>query len=171
MPAAHRTIVITRHAKADDVGTTDFERELTRRGSDDAVAAGSWLAGQGIRPDLAIVSAATRTRQTWAALAHGAAWDLEPTYDGGLYAADPETTLDLLRILDDDVRTVVVVGHNPTMAYLAAMLDDGDGDVEAGNQIATGFPTSAMAVFSYDGDWADLGGATARVTGFHVARA
>ena len=54
-----------------------------------------------------------------------------------------------------------MVGHNPTMASLAALLDDGDGDEEAGNEMALGFPTSAVAVFAYDGDWADLDEASA----------
>ena len=39
------------------------------------------------------------------------------------------------------------------MASLAALLDDGEGDEEAGNELALGFPTSALAVFAYDGDW------------------
>ena len=42
------------------------------------------------------------------------------------------------------------------MAYLAQLLDDGEGDAEAGNEHGLGFPTSAVAVFAYDGDWADL---------------
>ena len=63
-----------------------------------------------------------------------------------------------------------MVGHNPTMASLAALLDDGEGDDEAGNEMALGFPTSALAVFAYDGDWADLDEASASVVAFHVGR-
>ena len=58
-----------------------------------------------------------------------------------------------------------MVGHNPTMASLAALLDDGQGDEEAGNEMALGFPTSALAVFSFDGDWSDLDEASASVVG------
>ena len=43
-------------------------------------------------------------------------------------------------------------------------------DEEAGNEIATGFPTSAVAVFSYDGDWAELDEASASLLAFHVGR-
>ena len=171
MPASPRTLVVMRHAKAEQAGPTDFERELADRGRDDAAAAGGWLAARGICPDAVLVSAATRTQQTFTAVAQGAQWTVAPTLDRGLYAADPDTALDLVRGLGDTVGSVVVIGHNPTMAYLATMLDDGEGDPDAAVGIAGGFPTSALAVFSYDGSWADLAGGAARVTAFHVGRA
>jgi len=159
-----------RHAKAEQGGPSDFERPLAGRGVSDAGAAGAWLASLGVSPDYALVSAALRTRETWEAVASGASWTLSAVLDEGLYAAGPETALDLLRALDPAVESVVMVGHNPTMAYLASLLDDGTGDTDAGNALATGFPTSALAVFAYDGPWSDLDPASARLTAFHVAR-
>ena len=47
------------------------------------------------------------------------------------------------------------------MASLAQLLDDGEGDEEAGTELAMGYPTSALAVFSYDGDWSELDEASA----------
>jgi phosphohistidine phosphatase len=159
-----------RHSKAEHAGETDFDRELSPAGRADAAATGSWLTENGVTADCALVSAAIRTQQTWAAVAGGAGWDLEPTYDRGLYAADPDTALDVLRTIDDEYRTVIVIGHNPTMASLAQLLDDGEGDVEAGTAMAIGFPTSAVAVYSYDGTWSDLAAGAARVTAFHSVR-
>ncbi len=158
-----------RHSKAEQAGATDFERELSPRGRADGVEAGRWLGDQ-LMPDRALVSAATRTQQTWAAVATGADWDLEPSLDPGLYAADVDTALDVLRTLDDECRTAIVIGHNPTMASLGQLLDDGEGDLEAGNAMVTGFPTSAAAVFSCHGRWQELGPGTATVTAFHVGR-
>ncbi len=169
-PHPARTLVVMRHSKAEQAGPTDLERELMARGRADAAAAGAWLQAQGVTPHCALVSAATRTRQTWTAVADGAGWSLEPTFDHGLYAADPDTALDLVRALDDDCAAAIVIGHNPTMAFLAQLLDDGEGDVEAGNAMAVGFPTSAVAVFTYAGPWADLEPASATVIGFHVGR-
>lgn len=171
MPASPRTLVVMRHAKAEQAGETDLARELAERGRADAAEAGRWLAERGVAPQAALVSAATRTRQTWDSLAAGAGWDLEPTVDRGLYVADPDTALDLLRDLPAGAGTVVVVGHNPTMAYLATMLDDGEGDTDASVGVASGFPTCAVAVFSYDGAWVDLGPASATPVAFHVGRA
>jgi phosphohistidine phosphatase len=165
-----RRLVVIRHSKAEQSADTDHERGLLDRGRADATAAGQWLAGQGVVPDHALVSAATRAMETWAALVSGAGWDLEPSVDEGFYAAGPETALDLLRRTPAEARVLVVVGHNPTIAHLAQLLDDGEGDPEASNAMASGFPTSAVAVFEYDGAWADLDLTSARLTSFHVGR-
>jgi phosphohistidine phosphatase len=166
-----RRLVVVRHSKAEQSGDTDHARRLLDRGRDDAEAAGRWLAGQGVVPDHALVSAAARALETWMALASGAGWNLEPSVDEGLYTAGTDTALDLLRGSPADARVVVVVGHNPTMAHLAQLLDDGEGDAEASTAMASGFPTSAVAVFEYDGAWADLELTSARLVAFHVGRA
>jgi phosphohistidine phosphatase len=165
-----RTLVVIRHSRAEQSGTTDYERELTDRGIVDATEAGEWLANRGIEPDQALVSAAVRTQQTWEAISEAGGWDLEGTYEEALYDAGTESALDLIRDTDEHVRTLVVVGHNPTMASLVTLLDDGEGDEEAGNELAVGFPASAVVVFSYDGDWSDLDEASATVVAFHVGR-
>lgn len=159
-----------RHAKAEQTGATDFERRLAERGHADAAEAGSWLAARGVEPGLALVSAAVRTQQTWDALAEGAGWDLEPDLDDGLYSAGTQAAIDLLRGVDDGITSVVLLGHNPTMASLAAVLDDGEGDEEAGNELAMGYPTCALTVFEYDGAWEHLDEASASVVAFHVGR-
>jgi phosphohistidine phosphatase len=95
---------------------------------------------------------------------------VDAAYSESLYTAGPETALDLVRETPDDVEALVVVGHNPTMAYLAQLLDDGEGDERAGHDMATGFPTSALAVFAVTGSWAGLDLASARLVAFHVGR-
>jgi phosphohistidine phosphatase len=166
-----RRLVVVRHAKAEQSADTDHARRLLDRGRADATAAGHWLADQGLVADHALVSAAPRAQETWSALASGAGWDLEPSLDEGLYAAGPETALDLIRGVPADTGVLVVVGHNPTMAHLAQLLDDGEGDPAAADAMASGFPTSAVAVFEYDGAWADLELTSARLVAFHVGRA
>ena len=159
-----------RHAKAEQDGPTDFERPLADRGRRDAESAGAWLAEQDITPSHALVSAALRTEQTWESVASGAGWSLEADFDRGLYAAGPESALDLLRLVPSGVDTLIVIGHNPTIGMLAHGLDDGTGEPGASAEMVGGFPTGALAVFSYDGAWADLGEGTARLEAFHVGR-
>ena len=103
-----RRLVVMRHAKAEQGGRTDFERELTDRGRADAAEVGAWLAGQGFAPDHALVSAAARTRATWESLAEGGGWTLEAEYDRGLYSAEPSTAVDLNGLVDDAARSLVV---------------------------------------------------------------
>jgi phosphohistidine phosphatase len=163
-----RLLVVMRHAKAEQLGPTDLERELSQRGREDSAAAGRWLAEQPIVPDHALVSAAVRTQQTWESLAEAAGWSLEPTFDRGLYAAGPDTAFDLMREAPDEARTLLVIGHNPTIAVVAQLLDDGEGDEEAGQRMMAGYPTSALSVFEYDGEWSDIEPASARLTAFHT---
>ena len=165
-----RLILVMRHAKAEQLGPTDLERELSTRGREDSAATGRWLAEQQITPDHVLVSAAVRTRQTWESVAEAAGWSMEPTYDQGLYAAGPDTAFDLMRETPDEAGTLLVIGHNPTIAVLAQLMDDGEGDEAAGEAMTSGYPTSAVAVFEYDGDWSELDAASARLTAFHAPR-
>jgi phosphohistidine phosphatase len=165
-----RRIAVMRHGKAEPAGRTDYERELAARGDHDSRDTGGWLAGQGFRPDFAMVSAARRTIGTWESVAAGGGFDLEPYLSEVLYGAGPETALDLLREAPDDVTAVIVIGHNPTMASLASLIDDGDGDPAVTSEMLSGYPTSAVALFEYDGAWSDLTEAGARLVAFHVGR-
>jgi phosphohistidine phosphatase len=135
------------------------------------MAAGRWLADRGLVPEAVLVSSARRTTSTWLALAEGGSFDVEPTASDSLYSAGPESALDLVRETPDDVASLVVIGHNPTIAYLAQLLDDGSGDEEAGREMAVGFPTGALAVFEVTGPWSGLDLASARLVAFHVGRA
>lgn len=166
-----RRLVVMRHAKAEQTGESDMARVLTPGGRDDAAEAGRWLAAQGIAPDHALVSSAERTRETWESLRDGAGWQLDAEHDTGLYAAGPDAALDLIRQVPADATTVVVIGHNPTMSYLAQMLDDGAGDPGIAVEMAGGFPTCALTVFEYADAWAALDQAGATAVGFHVGRA
>jgi phosphohistidine phosphatase len=163
-----RHLVVMRHGKAEPGGETDHSRELAQSGWDDALDAGRWLAGRGLVPDGALVSSARRTTSTWLAVAEGGSFDAKATSSDSLYNAGPETALDLVRETGEDIDALVVVGHNPTIAYLAQLLDDGTGDEEAGHQMAVGFPAGALAVFEVTGSWLDLDLASAHLVAFHV---
>ncbi|HEX6248005.1 MAG TPA: histidine phosphatase family protein, partial [Nocardioidaceae bacterium] len=104
------------------------------------------------------------------AVAAAAAYDVEARTDDAWYAAGPESALDLLREVDPDARTVLVVGHNPTIAFLAQTLDSGEGDPEAAAGMHAGYPPGALTVLELDGDWADLDLGGARVVAFRSGR-
>lgn len=167
-----RRLVVIRHAKAEPTAPSDHERALAARGRADAGEAGRWLRARGITPDAALVSDALRTRETWQALAGAAGWDVAPSWSAPLYAAGSDSAFDLVRDLDADLGTVVVLGHNPTMAYVAELIDDGDGDSAATTELMTrGFPTCALAVFVVPVEWSDIGPGAGTLESFHVGEA
>ncbi|MCW2782566.1 MAG: hypothetical protein JWR35_3015 [Marmoricola sp.] len=163
-----RLLVVIRHAKAEPFAAEDHLRALTDRGRRDAVEAGLWLAAQGIEPDYAFVSSAARTVGTWESLADAFQSVAEVLIDDSLYVASPEPALETLRTAPADAKVVVFVGHNPTAAYIAHMLDDGNPDEGAFRAMSEGYPTAAMTVLEVQVPWADLDVGTARITGFHV---
>lgn len=162
--------MVVRHSKAEQFAPSDLERVLSPRGRADGKVLGEWLAAQGIIPGTAYVSYAARTRETWQVVAEGAGWELEPTIDGSLYGTDELGVLELVHATPEDVETVVVVGHNPTMEMLAQQLDNGEGSATGSVEMGT-FPTSTAAVFEVDGAWTEMAPTQARLQAFHVGRA
>jgi phosphohistidine phosphatase len=148
-----RRLVVVRHAKSawpDDV--PDVQRPLNKRGRRDAPAAGRWLRDQIGHVDAVVCSPATRTRQTWELIAAELDGAPAPAFDERVYAAAAETLFAVVRGISDDVGSALLVGHNPGVADLVAMLADEELEMK----------TSAIAVLGLTGPWDDAqpGGAT-----------
>lgn len=165
-----RLLVIMRHGKAEAFAPEDHRRRLTDRGRREATAGGQWLADRGIVPTDAFVSSATRTRQTWEALVAGNGTAAEARVEEAVYSADADSALDVLRGARAEAAVVLYVGHNPTAASLAHLLDDGDPDPAAFRAMSAGFPTAAIAVLEISVPWAELDVATGHLIAFHVGR-
>lgn len=158
-----------RHAKAVQDAATDSERPLAERGHLDAAAAGLWLAELGIAPDLAVVSPAVRARETWDAISATAA-ATETRSDGRIYENTVEELLAVVGEVSEDVATLALVGHNPSMHGLAVTLDDGNGDEQARAEIHGGYPTCAITVFDVARSWSDLAHGDATIRTFAAPR-
>ena len=164
-----RTLVLLRHAKAETPGDLpDAERRLTKRGQADAVAAGTWLAAEGLRPDLVLCSPAARTRQTWHGVAMGLG-DADPEapgpdmrYEHNLYYGGRTEVVDLLRAVPEGTGTVLVVGHNPIMSDVSILLHPDSGD--------DGLKTCGLAVHRADGPWSQTEPDSMEIVARHTAR-
>jgi phosphohistidine phosphatase len=167
-----RRLVLLRHAKSDwPAGVPDSERPLGKRGREEAPQVGRWLAAAGLRPDVALVSPAARTRETWRLVSAQLGADTATRVEDDLYSAGLLGSLNLVRRLDDDVATVLVVGHNPTTENLALFLDDRTGVAHDRERMAGKYPTGGVAVLHLQvPGWADLDEATARLMAFAVPR-
>jgi phosphohistidine phosphatase len=162
-----RTLVLLRHAKAErPTGHSDVERPLTERGHADAGAAGAWLAAHGYVPDLVLCSTAKRTRQTW----HGVALALPSApavrYEKKLYAGGAREMLSVVAAAKDDARTVLVIGHNPAVSELSALLDP---DGRAAD--SDGLRTCGLAVHDVATPWEQCASGRAPLSTAYTARA
>src|SRR5690625_4783141 len=168
-----RRLIVMRHAKSawpEDV--PDFERPLSGRGDRDAAAAGQWMQHQGLRPEVALVSSARRTRATADAVA--AAVDashssMDIRVSDGLYGAGAGDLLDAVRDVEDAHSTVLLIAHNPGIGMLVALLDDGGAEVEVGGPGGVGYPTSATTVFDVSTPWGQLDPGAARRSEAHTS--
>lgn len=152
-----RVLVLARHAKAEahTDALADHARTLALRGRKDAAALGGVLDAAGFVPDVAYVSDAVRTSQTWELASRE--WDVPVVHRRPeLYNTTVATLVSLLRGTEPGATNVMVVGHEPTMSAAAAFLS-GPGSSKATLQrIAHGLPTGMAAVLEFDGEWADL---------------
>ncbi len=150
-----RRLALLRHAEAAPTAVSDHDRELTSAGSEQAREAAAWLASLGFTPDHVLVSDARRTLATAAEVVAESGLDTAPGWDAvaSLYEAGPETVLGLVQSVPADTRDLLVVGHNPTIAQLCQLLDDGTGDKTALDELAQGFPPASVALFEVSSDW------------------
>ena len=149
-----RRLMLLRHAKSARMGgTADIDRPLAARGREAAPRLGAYLRAEGLSPDLALVSAARRTRETWD-LVRPALGDVEVRFEPRIYEAPTERLLAVVREVEPEVGTLLMIGHNPGFQELARRLA-GDGDALA--RLGQKFPTAGLAVIDCPvASWADV---------------
>ncbi|MGW0981233.1 SixA phosphatase family protein [Streptomyces xiamenensis] len=163
---APRRIVLFRHAKADWPDVSDHDRPLAERGRKDAPVAGRWLAGTGVTPDLALCSTAVRTRETWKLAVPELPQRPRTLYEDRVYEASLGELIALVNETADEVRDLLLIGHNPGLHALAdALAGESEGDVLS-RMNRSGFPTASLAVLAFTGDWKSVEHGVARLVAF-----
>lgn len=122
-----RLLVICRHAESDDPFPLrpDFERELTKHGQHQARVTGQWLRDAYQKVDVILSSPAPRAGLTARLLASKLYFDEEQiNYVPEFYNARDNVLLHVLGNLPDNVKRVLLVGHNPGITSLARTLTD-----------------------------------------------
>ncbi len=165
---AERTLLLMRHSKSDyPTGVIDHDRPLAPRGEREAGLAGDWLRSSAPPIDAVLCSTATRARETLSRTQ----LDAPVTFAEQLYDAFPETVVDEISRVGDEIGTLLVIGHEPTMSDVALGLADAAGSSqEVAQRISAKFPTSAIAVLRFDAPWRDLALGSAVLVEIHVPR-
>ena len=141
-----RELILLRHAHAESgaAGQDDIDRPLSRQGLAEAEAAGKWLKEHGYLPDRIIASTARRARETLEQVLQALGY-VEQMQDGRIYDATPGT---LMQVADEHRANarVLIVGHNPGLEQMVALLASGQsGDFR-------GMPAGAIAVLTLPAD-------------------
>lgn len=141
---AAKWLWLVRHGKAapHTAFGHDRERPLTKRGRKDAERMRAWMVAEhaDAKPALWIASPAVRTHQTAVILAGGSEVVVEPD----LYGAWPEDYWRIVRAIPNEIDSIAIVAHNPTVGSIVKGL--------AGTVAA--FPTLGTGLFRLPLGWA-----------------
>ena len=165
-----RHLWLLRHAKSawDDPSLADVDRPLAARGIAAAAAMAVYLATSEVRPQLVLCSGGLRARQTIAAVLPSVGSDLEVRIEPELYTFDDDVLLRRLRRVSDEVRAVLLVGHNPAFQDLALEVS---GSGAARDRVAEKLPTCALVTIELpEAPWASLSPGDGALTGLVTPR-
>ena len=141
-----RQLILLRHAHAEALqsGQADADRPLSAVGHAEAEAVGRWLVEHGGAPDCVLLSPTVRTRETLEDVMRVTGY-IDQRVEPGIYEATPGQ---LIEIADRyrEMRRVMLVGHNPGIEQLVALMESGQsGDYR-------GMPPAGVAVLSMPAD-------------------
>ena len=142
-----KKIFFLRHAKSSwsDFSLKDFDRPLSTRGIQDAELMGNYFKTKDIELDVIISSPSKRTKETLDHFFSNNFSKIE--YVKSLYHAHLEDILEVVTGSSEDTRTIMIVGHNPSMHEVTEFLS---GD------FLPKYPTCSLASLLYEGEWQDL---------------
>jgi phosphohistidine phosphatase len=120
-----RELILLRHAHAESAqqGQADIDRALSLQGQAEAEAAATWLQEHGYVPDRVVCSPARRTRETCEIVLQRLGF-IEVRQDQRIYEATPGT---LVQVADEhrEISRVLLIGHNPGLEQIAALMSSG----------------------------------------------
>ena len=142
-----RTLIVMRHAKTEEQkeDQTDFERNLTERGKNNAQLMAERIADKGYKPDLILTSSANRTEQTTEIVLNaGKFTNVKKRSTKVLYHATADIIEDEIMSVEHEIKTLMIVGHNPGTSEFVFDCDP--------KSISASMPTSAIAIFTFEAD-------------------
>lgn len=138
-------LLILRHAKSDwTTGQEDFDRPLSDRGRAAAAAMGPVV--RALEPDLVLCSPSKRTCETLTRLE----LNCPVKFEDRIYGGSAERLLEVIGESGDDTPTLMIIGHMPGVALLAAAVSEGDYSFER-ERIGFHYPTAALTVVDFEG--------------------
>lgn len=147
-----KVLLITRHAKAsrEDINLSDFERPILPKGKQRTLQVCKHLKQLHLHPDFIITSSAKRTKETVQIIKEEFLLTEEKIQKNKkFYLADIDVWLDTIYMTDNDINTLMLVGHNPTVSDLVNYFSL--------RQTANDMPTSAVVYIKFDcDDWLNI---------------
>lgn len=140
-----KTLYLIRHAKSsrDHPGLNDSERPLMPKGIERSHRIIGFLKERGVHPDLIISSPAVRAFETAKLFATGLRYALKDiSIEQKIYDGYYDRILDVIYGISDNIESLMIFGHNPTITNLANLfLHPGIDNMPTSTVVAIGFDT------------------------------
>jgi len=120
-----KVLILIRHAKAHDLesGQKDSERYLMAEGVKDASLIGRFFLKKDIPVDRIVASPAERASSTAQMIAEQMRYELHSIdYNENIYDASIRNLLNIVNDFSEDWDSVMLIGHNPAISYIAEYL-------------------------------------------------
>jgi phosphohistidine phosphatase len=145
-----RRFYLLRHAKSawDDPTWRDDERPLAPKGEKAARRMRDHLHGTGFEVSLVLCSPARRALDTWAIVRDGVSGHPLVRFEPEIYEATVADLHGIIADLPDDVRGVLLIGHNPGFEELVSRLD--------ASALPDGLPPGGFVTIEVRGSWHDV---------------
>ncbi len=155
-----RLLLVLRHAEAGPhlySGAGDIERPLTATGHQQAARIGAQLAGLELpHPFQVICSSARRTQETAKGVLSALPDTIIPQIESNLYGAGLETLYGFIHATSDDIRTLLLIGHNPAIGTFAHDLAGAALKNDAFAALRHGYAPATLTVFQTAEDWVNV---------------
>jgi len=150
-------LMLLRHAKSSpsETGVEDIDRPLSGRGKRAAKSMGDYMAANNLMPDLVLCSPAARTRETWKLVRKELGASPKIVFEQDIYDfGDGENLLNCLRRHAGEAKSLLLIGHNPSIEGLAKRVAR-KGDKKIRDRLEDKYPTAALAVIKLNAaSWA-----------------
>lgn len=144
-----KRLILMRHAKTEPFseGMDDFGRALLKQGISDAERMAAEIVARGWAPERILVSTARRARETCSEVAR-IVEDERVRPMEALYLAGTKILEDAVAD-NDEIETLMLIGHNPGMHELALSVTRAAGTMDeyAASRLMEKFPTCCVALF------------------------
>ena len=156
-----KKIFFLRHAKSSwsDFSLKDFDRPLSTRGIQDAELMGNYFQTKKINLDVVISSPSKRTKETLDHFFSNSIPKIE--YDKSLYHAHLEDILGAIKVLFENVNTIMIVGHNPSMHEVTEFLS---------GSFLPKYPTCGLAALNFESEWKNVNAKSCELDFFKMPR-
>ncbi len=164
-------LYLLRHARAEIAGDAapDDERGLTDDGLREAAGVGSWLSSRNEPPTHVLCSSARRAIETMEQVVAALTEKPASSISEDLYLASAWKLFEQVLATESSVSSLMLVGHNPGVAELAAKLS-GHGDPALLRSLARRFPPATLAELELLGtSWSALEPGGGRLVSHFVA--